>query len=27
VGGFLILYYSFFVIKNSSFIKTDFRNE
>jgi len=27
VGGFLILYYSFFVIKYSSFIKTDFRNE
>ena len=27
IGGFLILYYSFFIIQYSSFIKTDFRNE
>ena len=27
VDGFLILYYSFFIIQYSSFIKTDFRNE
>ena len=27
IGGFSILYYSFFIIRYSSFIKTDFRNE
>ena len=27
IGGFSILYYSFFIIQYSSFIKTDFRNE
>jgi len=27
IGGFLILYYSFFIIQYSSFIKQDFRNE
>ena len=27
IGGFLILYYSFFIIQYSLFIKSDFRNE